>query len=87
MYSKISFPLVNFLMILIAVPFAMKEGRRNSIADGVAMSIAIGFSFWVIFEVSRSLGHSGTIPPIVAAAFPDVLFLAIGVYLFGSIRQ
>ena len=87
MYGKITFPLINFLMILIGVPFAMKEGRRNSIADGVAMSVAIGFSFWVIFEISRSLGHSGVVPPIVAAAFTDVLFLAIGVYLFGSIRQ
>jgi lipopolysaccharide export system permease protein len=87
MYSKISFPIVNFLMVLIGIPFALKEGRRNSIADSVAMSVAIGFSFWVIFEVSRSLGHSGVIPPIVAAAFTDVLFLAIGAYLFGSIRQ
>ncbi len=87
MYGKISFPIVNFLMILIGIPFALKEGRRNSIADSVAMSVAIGFSFWVIFEVSRSLGHSGVVPPIIAAAFTDVLFLAIGVYLFGSIRQ
>ena len=87
MYGKISFPIVNFLMVLIGIPFALKEGRRNSIADSVAMSIAIGFSFWVIFEVSRSLGHSGVVPPIIAAAFTDVLFLAIGVYLFGSIRQ
>lgn len=87
MYGKISFPMVNFLMVLIGIPFALKEGRRNSIADSVAMSVAIGFSFWVIFEVSRSLGHSGVIPPIIAAAFPDILFLAIGAYLYGSIRQ
>jgi lipopolysaccharide export system permease protein len=87
MYGKITFPLVNFLMILIGIPFALREGRRNSIADGVAMSVAIGFSFWVIFEVARSLGHNGVVPPIVAAAFTDVLFLAIGVYLFGYIRQ
>ncbi|MEE9542979.1 MAG: LPS export ABC transporter permease LptG [Thermodesulfobacteriota bacterium] len=87
MYGKLTFPMVNFLMILIGIPFALKEGRRNSIADGVAMSIAIGFSFWVIFEVARSLGHSGVIPPIVAASFTNVLFLAIGVYLFGYIRQ
>jgi lipopolysaccharide export system permease protein len=79
--------MVNFLMVLIGIPFALKEGRRNSIADGVAMSVAIGFSFWVIFEVARSLGHSGVLPPLVAAAFTDVLFLAIGVYLFGYIRQ
>ena len=87
MYAKITFPMVNFLMVLIGIPFALKEGRRNSIADGVAMSVAIGFSFWVIFEIARSLGHSGVLPPIVAAAFTDVLFLAIGVYLFGYIRQ
>ena len=87
MYGKLTFPMVSFLMILIGIPFALKEGRRNSIADSVAMSVGIGFSFWVIFEVARSLGHSGVIPPIVAAVFPDVLFGAIGVYLFGYIRQ
>ena len=29
MYGKITFPLINFLMVLIAVPFAIKEGRRK----------------------------------------------------------
>ncbi|MEE9613544.1 MAG: LPS export ABC transporter permease LptG [Thermodesulfobacteriota bacterium] len=87
LYGKLFFPLVNFIMVLVAVPFALRTGRHGGIAAGVALSVAIGFSYWVVFGISRALGQSGMLPAIVAASFPDVLFLAVGVLMFGYIRQ
>jgi lipopolysaccharide export system permease protein len=87
LYSKITFPLVNLIMILIAIPFAIRSGRNSAVASGVALSVLIGVSYWIVFGISRSLGAEGIVPPIVAAAFPDVLFLSIGVLMFGYVKQ
>ncbi len=87
LYGRISFPLVNIIMVLIGIPFALRPGRHGGIADGIAVSVVIAFSFWIVFAVARSLGQSGVLPPIVAAGFPDLLFVAVGVYLFTYVRQ
>ena len=87
LYGKLTFPLVNFIMVLIGAPFALRSGRRGGIADSVAISILIAFSYWIVFATSRTLGQSAVIPPVMAAAFPDVIFLAIGIYLFSHVKQ
>ncbi|HHL40117.1 MAG TPA: LPS export ABC transporter permease LptG [Deltaproteobacteria bacterium] len=87
LYGKITFPVVNLIMVLVGVPFALKTGRYGGIAVGVGLSVLIGFSFWIIFAVSRTLGQSGILPPLAAAAFPDVLFFAVGALMFGYVRQ
>lgn len=87
LYGKFSFPLVNFIMILVGIPFALKTGRYSGIASGVGLSIIIAFSYWIIFAVTRSLGQSALIPPIISAAFPDVLFFAIGALMFGYVKE
>ncbi len=85
--GRLTFPGVNFIMVLLGIPFALKTGRQGGVAAGIALSVAIGFSFWIVFALCRSLGHNGVLPPVVAAFFPDILFLAIGAYMFGHVRQ
>jgi lipopolysaccharide export system permease protein len=86
-YSRLSFPLVNFIMIFVGIPFALKTGRQGGIAAGVGLSIVIAFGYWIVFAVTQSLGYSGVLPPALAAAFPDILFLAIGALMIGYVRQ
>ncbi len=87
LYGKVSFPLVNFIMVLVGIPFALKTGRYSGIAAGVGLSVVIAFSYWVVYALTRSLGQSAVLPPFVAAVFPDILFLAIGALMFGYVRQ
>lgn len=87
LYSRITFPMVSFIMVLVGVPFALKTGRHGGIASGVALSVIIGFSYWIVFAVTKTLGQNGALPPIVAATFPDVLFLAAGVLMYGFVRK
>lgn len=87
LWSKVSFPLVNFIMALVGIPFALKTGRHSGIAAGVGLSIVIAFSYWMVYALTRSLGHGGMLPPVMAAFFPDVLFLAIGSLMYGFVRQ
>ncbi|MCK4738657.1 MAG: LPS export ABC transporter permease LptG [Deltaproteobacteria bacterium] len=87
LYSKLSFPFVNFIMVLIAIPFALRSGRNTGLGPGVVISVSIGFSYWIIFGMTKSLGTSGIIPPIIAATFPDVLYLAVGLLMYGYVKQ
>jgi lipopolysaccharide export system permease protein len=87
LYGKLAFPFVNFVMVLVGIPFALKTGRYSGIATGLGLSVAIAFSYWVVFAVTRSLGQGGVIPPLVASAFPDVIFLAVGALMIGYVRE
>lgn len=87
LYSRVTFPAINFIMVLIGIPFAMGTGRKSGLYGSIGIAIIIAFSYWLIFAASRSLGQNGVIPPIVAAAFPDALYLAIGILMFGYVRQ
>ena len=82
MYSKLSMPAACVVMILIGIPFALKTGRYKGTAVGVALSIALGFSYWIIYYVGISLGHGGSLPPVIASFAPAVIFGAIGTYSF-----
>jgi len=85
--SKLSFPMVNLVMVLVGIPFALRTGRNSGIASGLALSFIIGFGYWIIFGMSKSLGQSALIPPEIAAFFPVVLFMAIGALMFSFVKQ
>lgn len=87
LYGRAAFPLVSFIMVFVGVPFALKTGRHSGIAAGIGLSVAIAFSYWVIFAMSKSLGSNGVVPPVVAAFFPDVLFLAAGAFMLGYVKE
>jgi lipopolysaccharide export system permease protein len=87
LYSRISFPFVNFIMVLVGIPFALKTGRHAGLAVGVGLSVAIAFGYWVVAAIAATLGRGALLPPIVAAAFPNVLFLAGGALLYGYVRE
>jgi lipopolysaccharide export system permease protein len=87
LYGRLAFPLVNFIMIFVGIPFALKTGRHGGIAAGVGLSVIIAFGYWIVFALTTSLGHSGILPPLIAASFPNVLFLAGGALMLGYVRQ
>ena len=87
LYNKISFPFVNFVMTLIAIPFGLVETRSRGVARGVGISLLIAGCYWVVHSVALSLGHAGLIPPLLAGVFANLLFLSVGIYLYLGIRQ
>lgn len=87
LYAKLSFPLINFIMVLIAIPFALLGTRRSAIAEGIAISTVIGFSYWIVFGLTTGLGQKGLLSPIWAAFYPSILFLTIGGFLFTYLKR
>ncbi len=87
LYMRLTLPFANLVMVLLGIPFSLRTGRESGLAAGIVLSIIIGFSYWIVTGIARTLGETGTLPPLVCALFPDVLFLAIGVFMFGYIRE
>ncbi len=87
LYSKYSYPLLNLIMVLIGVPFALKTGRSGGLALSIGVSVLIGFAYGVTFYIFLSFGKSGVLPPLLSSWTPTLLFGLAGIFTLMSIRQ
>ncbi len=80
LYSKLSFPLVNLVMVLVAIPFALQSPRGGRLF-GIGLAIAIMAAYLVVHYVALAFARADLLPPLVAAWTANVIFLGIGVSL------
>ncbi len=81
-HDKLAFPFVCLIMACLSVPFAAKlNPRSGGVAVGMAVSLVIAFSYWIIHTFFIALGHGGYIPPIAAAWASNVIFGFAAVWL------
>lgn len=85
LYGRLAAPWTCLVVVFIAIPFGVASGRRNLFV-GVAGSIFICFSYFVIQKVSLALGAGGHLPPWLAAWLPNLVFGATGLVLMARVR-
>jgi LPS export ABC transporter permease LptG len=81
LYSKIAFPLVNLIMVLVAIPFSLQSPRGGRLF-GVALAIAIMAGYLVIHYVALAFARADLLPPMLAAWTANIIFLGLGASLF-----
>ncbi|MEW6188413.1 MAG: LPS export ABC transporter permease LptG [Thermodesulfobacteriota bacterium] len=86
-HIRLSFPFVCIIMALFGIALALRKEKGIGVAQGIVGSLFLAFLYWIFFGFSRSLGLSGTFPPLWAAWASNLLFLLVGGYLFLNIRQ
>ena len=77
---KLAYPLMTLVLAILAIPFALLAGKRGSIA-GVGTAIGVAICYWVIAGVFENLGDVNSLPAVLAAWSPDLLFAFAGTYL------
>ncbi len=87
MYAKIAVPFAACVMVLLGIPFALKTGRSGGAAKGIAFTVAIGFTYFMLHALIVSYGKSGALPPLVAAWGANLLFVLAGIWLAMTVRQ
>jgi lipopolysaccharide export system permease protein len=89
LHAKVAFPFLSVVMVLIGGPIGMLvgRGRGGNIAKGVGVSSLIGFIYWLVFAISTTMGHAGTLPAPIAAWAPNVFFGLAGWFILESIHQ
>ena len=81
LYSKLSFPLVNLIMVLVAIPFSLQAPRGGRLF-GVGLAIAIMAGYLVVHYVALAFARADLLPPLLAAWTANIIFLGLGTSLF-----
>ena len=78
--NKLAVPAITLVMAILAVPFAVSMGKRGGLV-GIATAIGVAIAYWVSPASSAPWATSATLPPLLAAWSPDLLFGIAGTYL------
>ena len=87
MHAKLSEPFAAFVMVVLGIPFALRNSRSGGVAIGIGSSIAIGFTYFVINAILLSYGHSDVLPPVVAAWGANLIFVMGGSWLALTVKN
>jgi len=85
LHSRLAAPWKCLVVVLIALPFAAAAGRRN-VFVGVASSILIGFSYFLLLQIGLAAGTAGYLPAWLAGWFPNIFFTLTGLWLTAKVR-
>lgn len=79
-YKKYAFPFVVFVVVFLAIGLSGKT-RTNVLVISLALCIAAFVLFYVTQMITMYLAKFGTIPPVMGAWFPVILFTIISILL------
>ena len=77
---KLAYPLATLVMAILAIPFSLSAGKRGSLA-GMGTAIGLAIAYWVVLGIFENLGDVASLPAVLAAWSPDILFAMAGCYL------
>ncbi len=80
LYQKYAIPSVCFAFALIGAPLGLRR-QRTSNALGLGLSVLIIFSYYIFLFVAQALGQTGALTPWLGAWLPNIVTMAIGVFL------
>lgn len=81
LYQRYTSPLINLIMILLAVPFSFRLKKRATGLSSLGVSIIIAFLYYVLNAVSIALGKGGILPPVISASLSHIIILSSSLYM------
>ena len=78
--QKIAIPVATLIIVLFGAPLA-NASPRGGTAYGIGISLAITIFYMMLFKVSGGLANGGSIPPVLGAWAPNILFLVAAAWL------
>ena len=84
LWQKFFAPVTVVVMCLLAVPFVLGAQRQSNTGQRLMLGILLGLAFGVVDRLMTQVGTQYPIYPMLAAASPNVIFIAIAVYLYAK---
>jgi len=72
LHLRIAFPVSNIIIVLFGLPVAYNL-RKRSVAVGFGVALGVTFLYFGIVKLGQTLGHSGSLPPVLAAWLGNAL--------------
>ena len=82
---KLALPATCLIIALFGAPLAVTSPRAGA-AVGIAISLGTTVVFLLVTQITKAVGAGGVINPVVAAWFPNVVFLFAGLVLLARVR-
>ena len=87
MHAKIAMPFACIIMMLLALPFAIKHKRTGGMAVNLGYTFVFVLLYVFIQAIAISHGHSGKINPVVSAWLPDLIFLIFSAFAISKTQR
>jgi len=78
--NKLAWPFASFIGVVLAIPLAMRFGKRGRTL-GAAMAILAFFVYFLMTSAAAALGRNGKIDPLLAAWLPNIMMGTTGLIL------
>jgi len=80
-HRRFALPFACFVFALVGVPLGI-QNQRSGKATGFSLSIGVLLIYYIILTVGKTLGEKGLMNPAAAVWAPNLIFFAIGAYMF-----
>jgi lipopolysaccharide export system permease protein len=80
-YKKFAYPISALLIGLIGMALGINDPRHGK-SRGYGYGLAALLLYYLLVRIGDATGEKGTVPPEVAAWTPNVVFAALGIWLF-----
>ncbi len=80
-YKRIASPFSAFILTLIGVSLASRK-VRGGMGLHIGVGIALSFSYILFMTISTTFAVNGNMNPMLAVWLPNIVFAAIGFYLY-----
>ena len=84
-HTHLTFPLANLVLLLLALPCALRF-ERGSKTERVVAAVLICAAFLTANILSQRFGNAGMIHPVYAAWLPTLVFGSLAVVFYDTIR-
>jgi lipopolysaccharide export LptBFGC system permease protein LptF len=78
--NKLAWPFACIISILLALPLALRFGKRGRTL-GIALAIILFFVYYLMISAAAAFGRNGAINPFFAAWLPNIIMGSAGAVL------
>jgi lipopolysaccharide export system permease protein len=83
---RVAMPLATVIFALVGAPLGVAQ-RREGKGMGFAYAVAITFAYWMSQNLVTALAKGGALPPMLAMNLPNIVGLAIGIFLIRRVLR
>lgn len=80
LHQRFTIPVACFVFALLGAPLGLQPHRSSS-SIGFGISVVIIFVYYAIMTITTALGQGGAISPILAAWIPNIIGIAVGLWM------
>ena len=85
MHSKLSYPLINLIVMVLGVSFAAKRNLGGLFA--ATFSLLFTLAYWFGYTIMLTMGFAGILPPLLAVWSMPVAFGLISAWFFHHVPE